>query len=146
VKRLKNFGITPATIVCLILLSPVSAQAAMLSCTVVEAYMLDDKGVMVASTYSKAAKDTPAVVDTATGAVNHPLFGNTSYPNRILVDQGSTQSAFKVVALSPEGARPEFGVASFRNMTVFEIDTWRECPLKTFWAFEGEHFGSGYCQ
>lgn len=90
--------------------------------------------------------DYQVIVEVETGKVFHPEFGTSTYDFIEVLDQGSAISAFKVIAYSSEGSRPEEGVVSFRNAAYFEIKTYAEGTQKPFMAQTASGFGYGVCQ
>jgi hypothetical protein len=114
-------------------------------CTLTDALSLTDDGKLEPHPLKETVMKTQAVVETETGKVFHPEFGNTFYRFIEVLDRGSTISAFKVVAYSEEGTRLDEGVGSFRNAVYFELRTYAEGPQKPFLAITNSFIAYGTC-
>jgi hypothetical protein len=115
-------------------------------CTLTDVLSISDDGKLVPHPLRDMLLDYQVTVEVETGKVFHPQFGTSSFDFIEVLDRGSTISAFKVIAYSSEGSRPEEGVTSFRNATYFEIKTYAEGPQKPFMAQTANDFGYGVCQ
>ena len=113
-------------------------------CTLKEVVNLTSKGTIGPDFMKDLALQYPLVVDTETGKVLHPIFGNTSY-DHLTVNPATKISAFQVIA-EVEFPRPDAGVPIVREFAFFQLYTYEDPAEPSFLAIEGGEIASGVCK
>jgi hypothetical protein len=114
-------------------------------CDLEEVFALAADGTWEKHPLSKALLAQQVIADRASGTVYHPQFGNESYSTRLLLDEGSSHSSFKVIAYSDLGLPRVSGEKPFRNMTVFQVHTYVDSIEKPFVVMTSGSMGTGLC-
>lgn len=84
------------------------------------------------------AMDTPVAIDRASGMVIHPYIGNSTFLHREVLDPGSEEWGFKVIAYS--SPQPN------RHLRYVEAQEYAEGPEKPFLAVSDDVAYAGTCQ
>ena len=90
----------------------------------------------------KLAMKTTVAIDRRTGAIIHPIMGNTAYRTTTVLDYGNESWAFRV--LSESGTSPDD--PSGGNIIYVEVAEYAEGYRKPFLAIESGIAYLGYCE
>ncbi len=114
-------------------------------CTFTEVFTVSPAGDREENALRDYLLSQVAVVDRKTGKVFHPEFGNEFYKERKILDSGSKDSSFKVIALSGQNSTRADGQL-FQNVSYFQINEYIEGQDKPFVAVAGGTIGIGFCK
>ncbi|MEO6299794.1 MAG: hypothetical protein ABIV25_02315 [Paracoccaceae bacterium] len=131
---------------CFLLLFAGRGDAQIYYCALTDVVTITVDGSFAPFPLKDSVLKTQLVVDTDSGKVFHPFFGNSQYDFLTILDHGSEISAFKVVANSKESSRLEDGVAGFRNAAFFQLFTYEEGTKKPFMAIDANGMAIGVCE
>lgn len=125
--------------------APVSAYS--MRCKLLGAKSVADNGMLEEHVLLELLVEDEIILDRQTGKVFHPEFGNESYEYREILDSGSSQSSFKVIAYSKLSSPRMSGENGFRNFTMFTVSDFAEGHEKPFLAISGGlSMGYGVCK
>ncbi len=124
---------------------PISVSAQSLRCEIKEFLSLTDEGVFGAAPFPWS-EDFEIIIDRTNGKIFHPEFGNENYPNRQVVDYGSSQSSLKIVSTSNVGSARVEGENDFVNWTIMDVHVYIEGEDKPFMATDTTSIVTGICR
>jgi hypothetical protein len=116
-------------------------------CTIIQAYSISDKGLIVPSEefWQRSYAKDQLVIDREAGRAFHPFFGTTNYQERLYLDEGSSEWSLKLLgysmALEPNSESGRNAVA-----TLVQVFTYVEGPAKPFIAIENANLVTGTCE
>ncbi len=130
----------------LVMLLAPQAMAGSLRCQFQEVFLISDAGQRAPHPFADVILGETLIVDLESGKVFHPHFGNESFKNRQIVDQGSSHSSAKIIAYTNLNASPVKGDAGYRNLTLTQISVYVDGPAKPFFSITSNSIGIGVCQ
>lgn len=125
------------------------AAARTYQCSISDIGYMDSSGKLTRETIfqdlSETYESTPLTVNSETGLVVHPVFGNSNFDRVHVFDQGTSESNVKIFSYSPKFA-PEDGDFTGVASQFVEINTWKEDGAFPFIIVEAFTILSGVCQ
>lgn len=122
-----------------ILSSSVYAGPYSYSCVIEKDYLLSNNGSLSADHVLYSGFEFN--VDRSSGHVLGDVISNASYANKIVLDAGSDQQAFKAIWFSKEFG----GTNSGRNAQYLSVEEFEDGPSKPFVLVEGSRVLTGVC-
>ncbi len=122
------------------------AMASSLRCQFEEVFSISDTGQRAPHPFEDAILGETLIVDLESGKVFHPHFGNESFKNRQVLDQGSSHSSAKIIAYTDLNTPLVKGEAGYRNLSLTQISVYVDGSTKPFFSITSNSIGLGVCQ